>query len=135
MLGVVIRFLHYCHFHCVHYYHCVSYVDVYWVFAAVWLLVLVPSFLQATGTTPCPQTCTDSPCEENESRLPITHYSHWWTCTHHMLYVMLFLGTAIGEIPPYWMTRAAREAAIEAGDRSEVKRPQLCIPTMQYSCT
>lgn len=44
---------------------------------AVWFLVLVPSFLQATGT-------------------------------------------AIGEIPPYWMTRAAREAAIEAGDRSEV---------------
>lgn len=46
-------------------------------FLNVWLLVLIPSFLQATGT-------------------------------------------AIGEIPPYWVTRAARQAAIDAGEKLEV---------------
>eukprot|EP00602_Paraphysomonas_sp_CaronLab_P011099 CAMPEP_0185023178 /NCGR_PEP_ID=MMETSP1103-20130426/5863_1 /TAXON_ID=36769 /ORGANISM="Paraphysomonas bandaiensis, Strain Caron Lab Isolate" /LENGTH=571 /DNA_ID=CAMNT_0027555635 /DNA_START=68 /DNA_END=1783 /DNA_ORIENTATION=+ len=57
-------------------------------FIGVWLLVLLPSFLQATGT-------------------------------------------AIGEIPPYWMTRAAREAAIEAGDRSEM--PEELETNSKYS--
>mmetsp|Transcript_1119 Transcript_1119/g.1799 ORF Transcript_1119/g.1799 Transcript_1119/m.1799 type:complete len:573 (-) Transcript_1119:138-1856(-) len=57
-------------------------------FLGVWLLVLVPSFLQATGT-------------------------------------------AIGEIPPYWMTRAAREAAIEAGDKGEI--PEELETNSKYS--
>lgn len=40
------------------------------------------------------------------------------------------LGTAIGEIPPYWMTRAARQAAIDAGEKVEV--PEELETNSQY---
>jgi hypothetical protein len=56
--------------------------------SGVWFLVLVPSFLQSTGT-------------------------------------------AIGEIPPYWMTRAARQAAIDAGEKLEV--PEELETNSQFS--
>jgi hypothetical protein len=44
---------------------------------------------------------------------PVTIWGTW-----QKIVLVCFLqsaGTAIGEIPPYWMTRAARLAAIEAG--------------------
>jgi hypothetical protein len=41
------------------------------------------------------------------------------------------IGTAIGEIPPYWLTRAARQAAIEAGEKTDV--PEELEANSQYN--
>jgi vacuole membrane protein 1 len=42
-------------------------------------------------------------------------------------------GTAIGEIPPYWMTRAARLAALEAGGSQASEIPEELEANSKYS--
>jgi membrane protein YqaA with SNARE-associated domain len=75
----------------------------------------------------CPTTLT-------ATSTPVTYYGTW-----RKVIIVCFLqaaGTAIGEIPPYWMTRSARLASIEAGidgsnetlDEIECATP-LSIPT------
>eukprot|EP01035_Chromulina_nebulosa_P020351 gene20351-26415_t len=51
------------------------------------------------------------PMDGLTNHTPVTFYRLW----HKVLWVCFFqaAGTAIGEIPPYWMTRASRLAAIE----------------------
>lgn len=41
-------------------------------------------------------------------------------------------GTAIGEIPPYWMTRAARQAALEAGGSRPAEIPEELESNSKY---
>jgi len=53
---------------------------------------------------------------------PVSFWGMWMK-----IIPMCFLqaaGTALGEIPPYWMTRAARLAAIEAGTSSALDIPE-----------
>jgi hypothetical protein len=48
-----------------------------------------------------------------ESSTPVTYFGTW-----RKIIIVCFLqaaGTAIGEVPPYWMTRSARLASISAG--------------------
>jgi len=62
-------------------------------------------FRSPTNLFKCPPVTTDS--------TPVTLFGIW-----QKIIFVCFLqsaGTAIGEIPPYWMTRAARLAAIESG--------------------
>lgn len=50
----------------------------------------------------------------SENSTPVTFWGIW-----SKIILVCFLqsaGTAIGEIPPYWMTKAAKLAAIEAGN-------------------
>ena len=42
-------------------------------------------------------------------------------------------GTAIGEIPPYWMTRSARLAAIQAGGNNATEIPEELDSNSQFS--
>lgn len=42
-------------------------------------------------------------------------------------------GTAIGEIPPYWMSKAARLAAIEAGSSSSTEVPEELESTSRFN--
>lgn len=58
----------------------------------------------------CPPLTADS--------TPVTLWGTWMK-----IILVCFLqaaGTAIGEIPPYWMTKAARLAAIEAGEQAQL---------------
>ncbi len=53
---------------------------------------------------------------------PVTFFGIW-----RKIILVCFLqaaGTAIGEIPPYWMTRAARLAAIQAGEDDSNEVPE-----------
>jgi membrane protein YqaA with SNARE-associated domain len=60
----------------------------------------------------------------------MSHYFHVWI----MIVIPSFLqavGTAIGEIPPYWMTRAAALAALEDGE--EIETPEELENQSKYS--
>lgn len=57
------------------------------------------------------------PINPTAPHTPVTVFNVWRT----KVLLVCFLhaaGTAIGEIPPYWMTKSARIAAIEAGNAS-----------------
>lgn len=59
-----------------------------------------------------PDTLFQCPLEVTSTSTPVTFYGLWMK-----VILILFLqstGTAIGEIPPYWITRAARLSTIEA---------------------
>lgn len=61
-------------------------------------------------------------CPENSEPQEVTLLGMW-----QKVILACFLqsaGTAIGEIPPYWMTKAAREAAIQAGTSSANEMPE-----------
>ena len=54
------------------------------------------------------------------------------------VYIVCFLqsaGTAIGEIPPYWMTKVARLAAIESGaiDPKDINMPEELETNSRFS--
>lgn len=62
---------------------------------------------------------------------PVTFWGMW-----AKIIPMCFLqaaGTALGEIPPYWMTRAARLAAIEAGRSSALDIPEELEATSSFT--
>jgi membrane protein YqaA with SNARE-associated domain len=62
----------------------------------------------------CPSLTSDS--------APVTFFGIW-----KKVILVCFLqsaGTAIGEIPPYWMTKAAREAALKAKYENEQEIPE-----------
>lgn len=61
---------------------------------------------------------------------PVTFFGVW-----RKIILACFLqsaGTAIGEIPPYWMTRAARLAAIEAGTTDSSDIPEELEANSKY---
>lgn len=62
---------------------------------------------------------------------PVTYFGVW----RKIILVCFFqaAGTAIGEIPPYWMTRAARLTGIKAGTASANDIPQELEPTTPTS--
>ena len=49
---------------------------------------------------------------------PVTFFTLWWKIYPACFF--LATGAALGEIPPYWITRAARLAAIKFGECEEV---------------
>jgi len=62
---------------------------------------------------------------------PVTLWGTW-----QKILLVCFLqsaGTAIGEIPPYWMTKAARLAAIEAGTSNSDDMPEELSTTSRYN--
>lgn len=54
------------------------------------------------------------PDQLTEASTPVTFFNIWKRVI--LACFLQSLGTAIGEIPPYWMTRSARLAAINAGE-------------------
>lgn len=68
-----------------------------------------------------PKNLFKCPALTHEST-PVTFFGIW-----KKIILVCFLqaaGTAIGEIPPYWMTRAARLAAIQAGEDDSNEVPE-----------
>eukprot|EP01038_Epipyxis_sp_PR26KG_P006494 gene6494-8929_t len=69
-----------------------------------------------------PKTLFKCPPIIRSDATPVTIYGCW-----RKVILICFLqsaGTAIGEIPPYWMTRAARLAAIQAGTSEKDEIPE-----------
>jgi membrane protein YqaA with SNARE-associated domain len=71
----------------------------------------------------CPPLTPDS--------TPVTFFGIW-----KKIILVCFLqsaGTAIGEIPPYWMTKAAREAALKAQYENEQEIPEELEANSSFS--
>ena len=91
-----------------------------WMSAVLWLRVLVPSFLQATGmscTAHAHRKTNYHIHRETHTNVTYIHFDRTHhMCTQHSPTLTHHTGTAMGEIPLYWLTRAARET----GDSIEV---------------
>jgi membrane protein YqaA with SNARE-associated domain len=71
------------------------------------------------------------PFEVTLDSTPVTFTGIW-----RKIVLVCFLqsaGTAIGEIPPYWMTRAARLAALEAGSHHPSEMPEELEANSRFS--
>ena len=82
-------------------------------------------FRQSPSLFQCPPENPASP------HTPVTFAGMW-----RKIVLACFLqsaGTAIGEIPPYWMTRAARLAALEAGGSDASQMPEELEARSQYT--
>jgi membrane protein YqaA with SNARE-associated domain len=78
-----------------------------------------------------PSSLFKCPAHLTYESTPVTFWGTWLK-----IIPMCFLqaaGTAIGEVPPYWMTRAARLAAIEAGISSTQDIPEELESNSSYA--
>lgn len=62
---------------------------------------------------------------------PVTFWGTWLKIAPECF--LQALGTALGEIPPYWMARTARLAAIEAGTSSAADIPEELMADSKFS--
>lgn len=78
-----------------------------------------------------PPNLFQCPDEVTADNTPVTFWAMW-----SKIILVCFLqsaGTAIGEIPPYWMTRAAHLAALEAGSSRSEEMPEELEANSKFS--